>query len=116
MYPGQGTTDLAANLCSWRPDKIQPTDLLCSRQYCTEQKGKRPPPSETAFSALLYQDSCDAKYQFHGVSFEILVNISNIPPLPTGIRGCKLLPQHMFSLVSLYTTHWFVSSTLSKQL
>lgn len=33
--------DLAANLCSLSPDKIQPTDLLCPRQYCAEQKGKR---------------------------------------------------------------------------
>jgi len=32
MYPGQETMELAANLCSWSPDKIQPTDLLCSRQ------------------------------------------------------------------------------------
>lgn len=86
------------------PEKIQLMPLLRSRKNYTEWKGERPPPSGNAFSTLLYQDVCDAKYQFHGVSFELMVNISDIPPIPTGTRSGKLRPQHVLSPASLCTT------------
>lgn len=107
MYPGQGTTDLAANLCSWSPDKIQPIQVT---YYVTGNIVQNRNARDHLLQKLHFLPCCTKIFVMLSTNFMVLVLrywLTSVTflhcPLASGAASCYHNTCFLWSVSILHT-------------